>query len=83
MQPSGQPPVIVSFTSDVLSLKNGTSTFLRWNVGDPRAIVKIDTDDVPTIGTKIVAPTFTTEYVLIARNDNGTTKSSVRVNVVP
>ncbi len=72
-------PVISSFTSDPSAITAGKSATLQWNVTGATA-VSIDQGigPVTSSGTRDVAPTATTTYILKATNGDGSvTKSAV------
>lgn len=77
-------PIITSFSSDATSIKTGTSTTLRWDVGDPTASVRIDpfVGNVPVVGSVTVTLTATTTFTLNARAQSGASAQRVLTVVV-
>ncbi|MEQ9309207.1 MAG: discoidin domain-containing protein [Balneolaceae bacterium] len=76
-------PSIRSFKASLDEIESGGQTELSWEVLNSVS-VELDGESVDSIGSKIVAPIETTEYMLIATGLEGDKDSSiVTVQVVP
>jgi peptidoglycan hydrolase-like protein with peptidoglycan-binding domain len=75
----GCPPKIDKFWADSNSIKQGATTYLRWNTScaDGVAIDPLDKNLKPD-GSRMVSPDKTTTYILIAWNSD---KQSIRQKV--
>jgi len=77
-------PVINSFTADVITVTEGESATLSWQVTDATSIsispTVGDVSSTPT-GTSTVSPTSTTTYTLTATNSAGSTTANVTITV--
>lgn len=76
------PVAINSFTSSLLSISEGDSVTLSWNVSNATS-VSIDrgVGTVPPIGSTVVAPNETTTYKLTATGSGATVNASVTITV--
>ncbi|MCK6501289.1 MAG: chitobiase/beta-hexosaminidase C-terminal domain-containing protein, partial [Nitrospira sp.] len=79
----GTVPVIHAFTVDDDVLDAGQATRMRWSVGGATKVEIHPGVGVVTLagGSVEVAPTETTEYRLVASNENGASTAGVRVGV--
>lgn len=79
-------PVINLFEANPPSIAIGESSVLRWDVSDA-SMVRIDPDigNVAMVGNRVVSPTKTTVYTLVATNQSGsvTATTGVAVTTVP
>jgi photosystem II stability/assembly factor-like uncharacterized protein len=77
------PPKIYSFISDPSAINQGESTTLSWSV-DTATSLTINGETV-TGSSKIVTPSASTEYILVATNSAGSVnaKTTVTVNIPP
>ena len=76
-------PTIRSFKASLDEIESGGQTELSWEVQNS-VTLELDGEPVDSIGSKIVAPTETTEYMLIATGLEGDQDTaSVTVQVVP
>jgi len=85
--PSGTViPVISLFEASPPSIAKGESSTLRWNISGA-STVRIDPDvgSVALTGNRVVSPTKTTVYTIVATNQAGTTTATtgVLVTTVP
>ena len=81
-------PTIASFDATPLTIVEGESTLLSWNVSDggsPLTSLEIDKGIGSVLGTSSVnaSPTTTTTYTIIATNAIGSDSASVTVTVEP
>lgn len=77
-------PEILSLTADPVSIVEGESAELSWEVNDSNASLKLSPLGLTVVGTSIdVAPVVSTTYTLTATNSVGITFKSVTVSVVP
>lgn len=78
-------PEISLFSADTARVTYTAGTFIRWEVLDPSASVRIDPypGNVGPVGTVFVLPQTTTVYTLNARNAFGTTQRALIVVVLP
>jgi len=79
-------PVIDYFTADRTTILLGESVTLSWDLhGAKEAYLRVGDQEQGVIApySTVVAPTSTTEYVLLARNKDGEVRKKVRVEVVP
>jgi hypothetical protein len=74
-------PSIVSFNAAPSSIISGNSTVLTWNT-EGASGVTLNGSPVTLSGTQTVSPTVDTEYTLVASNQNGSTTTVVRLEVV-
>jgi hypothetical protein len=85
-EPSETVPVIQSFVADPLTIDEGDSSTLSWEVEDATS-VEIDhgIGDVSLSGTRSVSPSSTTTYTLTAHGTGGdaTATAQVKVNAKP
>ncbi|MBI4786910.1 MAG: hypothetical protein HY782_07690 [Chloroflexi bacterium] len=73
-------PVINAFSANQTSVKAGTPVLLTWAVTGAD-IVFLNQDKVDPTGTRLVSPTTTTTYHLIANNASGTTDRAITITV--
>jgi len=75
-------PIIHSFGSTPINIVQGNSATLAWNVSGAD-VVSIDQDigNVVAIGNKTISPQKTTNYIITAKNDAGTSTREIRVVV--
>ncbi len=74
------PPVINSFASNQTNVPPGTPVLLSWSVTGA-SVVFLNQDRVDPVGSRLVTPTGTTIYHLIANNAGGTTDRAITVVV--
>jgi len=81
--PNLRLPEIVSFNADSPRTSSKLGTFLRWDVSDFNASVRIDPGigSVGSVGFIFVNPSVTTLYTLTARNSIGTVQRVLLVTV--
>lgn len=79
-------PIINSFTADSITITEGESTTLSWQVTDATSIsispTVGDVSGTPT-GNHTVSPTETTTYTLFANNSAGSTTAIVIITMNP
>jgi len=75
------PPVIGFFAALPDSVNAGQATSLFWSATNAVKVELEGVGEVPATGSRIVAPSASTEYRLIARNNNGNTGMKATVNV--
>jgi len=83
--PSGQVPVIGTFSSSPSSINPGGIQTLMWNVtGANTVTIDNGIGQVDVAGSRVISPALSTTYILTATNSSGTsTRSSVAtVNTV-
>jgi hypothetical protein len=80
--PSKEPPGIISFTADPVSVSRGEAAVLRWQVKNASE-VRIDQGigGVEASGVLRVTPETTTTYKLFAANKRGTYFKAVKIKV--
>lgn len=78
---AGNAPVISSFSTSAASIALGGSATLSWAVTNATSI-SISGIGVVTGTTQVVTPKSNTTYILTATNNNGTTISSVIINII-
>lgn len=74
-------PTIATFTANNTNIQSGTPVLLTWSVANAD-IVFLNQDRVDPVGTRLVTPTSTTTYHLIANNAGGTTDRSITITVI-
>ena len=85
--PTGDAPVIASFTADPTTIAPDDSSTLTWTVTGDDVTITINDGDTDIVtdgdltGTTDVTPTTTTTYTLTATNDFGTDTATVTVTV--
>ena len=81
--PQQRMPEILSFDADSRRVHKGGATILRWEIGDPSAVVRIDpgVGSVGAVGFLLVFPQATTTYTLTARNNLGTVQRTLTIVV--
>ena len=82
--PSGSAPIVTSFIASPLTIDEGDSSTLTWEVSG--AISVVITPDVGSVGSTVtgsslVSPSETTTYTLTATNTAGSSTASVKVTV--
>jgi len=86
LNPQQRIPEIAIFASDSYRIGrwDGVGTFLRWDVSDNLANVRIDPypGNVPAVGSVVVFPGVTTTYTLTARNNVGTVQRQLTILVI-
>jgi hypothetical protein len=77
------PPTINSFTVSPNPIVNGNSTTLSWNVTGNISSVSIDrgVGSVSSSGSRVVAPSSTSNYTLTATGPGGTSSRLITVTV--
>ncbi len=78
--PSGAAPT-ASLTADPLTIDLGQSVVLNWRTTNASSVTIEGIGPVPVNGTQTVAPSNSTEFHLVAKNDSGSTDATVRVTV--
>jgi hypothetical protein len=83
--PTPIPPVITWFTAAPLSIVEGHSATLAWNVtGATSLSINQGVGSVSgATGSEVVSPTTTTTYTLTASNTAGTVTADATVTVTP
>ena len=85
--PTGEAPVITSFSADPTTITEGASSTLAWTVTGDDVTITIDDGDTDVLttgdltGSTDVTPTTTTTYTLTATNDVGSDTATVTVTV--
>ncbi|MCX7838539.1 MAG: hypothetical protein N2559_03660 [Anaerolineae bacterium] len=74
------PPTIVMFTATPSTIVRGMPSLLQWNVTNADQVF-LNQERVDAVGSRLVSPTSTTTYYLIASNLGGTTTMSVTVTI--
>ena len=74
-------PIIYSFTGRDGFIQAGTTVDLTWEVGGNTTSLTLDGADVLGTDGITVTPTANTQYLLEAGNGNGSTSSTVALNV--
>lgn len=74
------PPTIAMFTANPAIIARGAPSLLQWNVTNAEQVF-LNQERVDAAGSRLVSPTTTTSYYLIASNLGGTTTMSVTVTV--
>lgn len=74
------PPTIVMFTATPSTIGRGMPSLLQWNVANADQVF-LNQERVDPIGSRLVSPTSTTTYYLIASNLGGTSTMSVTVTI--
>jgi len=74
------PPTIVMFTATPATIVRGMPSLLQWNVANAEQVF-LNQERVEPIGSRLVTPTSTTTYYLIASNLGGTSTMSVTVTI--
>jgi len=84
LQPIGNPPVIDLFSASAATVSFGNAVTLRWEVADPKALVRIDPapGNVAVVGSANVPLMTSTTFTLTARNDHGQTQRLLTVLVI-
>jgi hypothetical protein len=77
----GPVPTIARFSTDQITIENGTATTLQWAVTNADSVSISTLGDVPLVGSRELRPSVTTTYVLTATNASGSTTAQVTVNV--
>jgi predicted small lipoprotein YifL len=77
LSPSSAPPVVDSFDASPLTISAGETSTLSWKVSGATA-VSIDNGigTVALSGSRVVSPTTTTVYTLVASNSGGKSVSA-------
>ncbi len=75
-------PRIKAFTAEPSVITEGSSSVLSWSVSGA-SVVTIDPGmgNVPAVGSRVISPTRTTTYLLMASNDAGAVSATVQVAV--
>ncbi len=74
-------PTITTFNANNTNIQSGTPVLLTWSVANAD-IVFLNQDKVDPAGTRLVTPTSTTTYHLIANNAGGTTDRAITITVI-
>ena len=76
------PPQIKSFTANPSSIENGKSAILSWEVANASSVKIVPgLSNAAFSGTQQVNPTRTTEYIMVAANQFGTSQSTLTLAV--
>jgi len=79
---TGQAPVIASFDANPDTISSGARAQLRWEVtGATSVSIDNGVGSVALKGTRPVVPSSTTNYIMTATNQYGTTNASAQVLV--
>lgn len=73
-------PTINRFTATQTTITRGVPVLLEWNVSGADQVF-LNQDRVDLIGSRLVAPTSTVTYHLIANNQAGTVEKSITITV--
>lgn len=77
------PPTINSFATNASSVVSGFPALLSWNIGDATSVsINNGVGSVATSGSRMVYPTATTTYTILASGPGGTRTSQVTVSVI-
>lgn len=83
---SGDPPNIQFECNPAVLIKNEGSATLSWEVtaapGDEPTSITLNGVPIPAIGTDIVSPLVSTDYVLVAVGPGGTTTDTIRLVII-
>lgn len=79
--PAGSPPVIHSFSANPASIAPGGSSTLSWSVTDATSLSISPGIGTVTGSSRVVNPSATTEYTLLATNAYGSTSAKTTVMV--
>jgi hypothetical protein len=80
--PTGDTPVISSFTSDPPAISYGNAVTLRWEVSGATSVsIEPGVGTVALSGSTSVSPSADTTYKLVASNAAGTATATVLVSV--
>lgn len=74
------PPVINNFSANLTLIPRDTSVLLTWSVSNAD-IVFLNQERVDSSGTRLVTPSKTTNYQLIANNAGGTVDRTITITV--
>ncbi len=74
-------PTINQFSANLDNITRGTPVLLMWSVSNA-TVVFLEQERVDPVGQKLVTPSATTNYHLIANNTSGTTTRELTVTVV-
>jgi len=78
------PPIIEAFKANPDRIDSGQSATLNWTVlGATTITIDNDIGEVEESGKKVVQPTKTTVYTLLAANSAGNSKATTTVNFGP
>ncbi len=77
-------PEVISFTANPLTIQNGSRSTLSWRVSGAESVeISPGIGSVQPSGQKIVTPSRTTPYTLLAKNAAGETRDRVTIRVTP
>ena len=79
--PVTAPAPTAQITATPSAINAGDQVTLTWKTTDATSVSIDGIGDVPTSGTKAVAPTASTNYHLVAKGDGGTADATARVTV--
>ncbi len=80
--PSGDVPIVQSFTVSPSITAAGASATLQWDVtGATSVFIEPNIGYVPLSGSQLVSPSYSSSYVLTASNATNTVTSSVTLSV--
>jgi hypothetical protein len=80
--PSGSAPIVTSFIASPLTIDEGDSSTLTWEVsGAISVVITPEVGSVGLTGNFVVSPSDTTTYTLTATNSAGSITASVKVTV--
>jgi hypothetical protein len=74
------PPIITMFSANPATVARGAPSLLQWNVANADQVF-LNQDRVDPVSSRLVSPTSSTSYYLIANNLGGTTTMSITVTV--
>ena len=77
---AGAPPT-ASISADPLAIDLGQSVVLNWRTTGATTVAIDGIGQVPANGTQTVSPSNSTNFHLVAKNDDGSTEANVRVTV--
>ncbi len=75
------PAPTATLTAEPLAIELGQSVALNWRTTNATSVTIDGLGPVVPNGTQMVAPANSTNFHLVAKNDNGTTEANVRVTV--
>ena len=78
----GNKPIVLDFSASPLTINEGGSSTLTWDVSGATTVTITGEGTVASIGSTTVFPAVTTNYILTATNSAGSVIASVTVTVI-
>jgi hypothetical protein len=78
---SSPPPKIDYFLASPTSIERGNASTLNWKTTNAKYVEILRLGKVDRSGTKAVSPTETTNYILVAKNEEGKAEREITVEV--